>query len=137
MNNQCRVYARKNDAKNIENHRTWNPKGMQQSINICKKTRYENDARKKAHQQMRREGQPGRAPSLDSIFFFVPLTFLKRLNIHMLRLLTPLRYTHRLESSQDVNLWATVSSADFGLVGLCVWGFGLWVCDFVFCVFGL
>jgi len=35
-----------------------------------------------------------------------------RLNVHTLRFLTPLRYTHRPEMSPDVNLWAIASSAD-------------------------
>ena len=38
MKNQCKIHARKSDAKNMENHQKWMPKGSQKTLKIDKKT---------------------------------------------------------------------------------------------------
>ena len=43
---------------------------------------------------------------------------------------------HASSPEGAADLWATASSADLRLFGLCVWGFGLWLCGSVFVSLG-
>ena len=48
----------------------------------------------------------------------------------------PVKDSARRSEAGGGYLQATASSSDLRLFGLCVWGFGFWVCGFVLCVFG-
>ena len=45
MKNQCKFHARKSDAKNIENHQNWSPKGSHEPSKINKKWGKKKDAK--------------------------------------------------------------------------------------------
>ena len=102
MKNQCWVFARKSYATIMEDGWKMDAELEQQSIKIMK-SEVPNTMRKKRRTSRWSAGR-ARAPSQTQHLLFVSWTSLKRLNVYTLRLFVPLRYTHRLESSPDVNL---------------------------------
>ena len=101
MTNPCKIHARKSDAKNMTKQHKFTQKGNRNPSQIEKIQGPRIDAKKRCVYAMTWRGRRVRRGAPSNI-----LNVSNRLNVHTLRFLTPLRYTHRLETSPDVNLSA-------------------------------
>ena len=101
MTNPCKIHARKSDAKNMTKHYKLSQKGNWNPSQIEKIQGPRIHATKKCVYAMTWRGRRVGRGAPSNI-----LNVSNRLNVHTLCFLAPLRYTHRPETSPDVNLSA-------------------------------